>query len=124
MKFKLITLIAFLQIAASCSQEQVKIQHLSVETLQEHLAKDTLQLIDVRTPEEYAQGHIPGAKLINVYDADFIAQVAQNFNKETPVYVYCRSGKRSVKAAKLLRKAGFQSLYNLKKGYNAWAAKE
>ncbi len=121
MKIKLLVIATMLIVAASCSQEQKGIQHLSVSALQMHLKKDTIQLLDVRTPEEYAAGHIPGAKLINVYDADFVKQVSEQFQKETPVYVYCRSGKRSVKAAKLLRKAGFQSLYNLKKGYNAWA---
>lgn len=78
------------------------------------------QLIDVRTPEEYQQGHIEGAKNINYYDDDFNTQLAQ-LNKDQPIFVYCKSGGRSGKSAKQLKDLTFSTIYDLKGGYTAWA---
>lgn len=68
-------------------------------------------LLDVRTPEEYAEGHLPGALNIPV------DQVAKRLDevgpKDKPVVVYCRSGRRSGLAAVTLEKAGFQSVHDL-----------
>lgn len=77
-------------------------------------------ILDVRTPEEYNEGHIQYAKLINFYDEDFKEQVTQ-LNKEVPVYIYCASGVRSDKAATLLRQEGFREVYVLRKGFNEWS---
>src|SRR5690349_8887893 len=67
-------------------------------------------ILDVRTPEEFNEGHIQYAKLINFYDEDFKEQISQ-LNKQTPVYVYCASGVRSDKAASILRQEGFREVY-------------
>ena len=80
-------------------------------------------ILDVRTPEEFNEGHIRYAKLINFYDEDFKQQIGQ-LDKQVPVYVYCASGVRSDKAATLLREEGFREVYVLKKGFNAWAASD
>lgn len=76
-------------------------------------------LIDVRTPEEYTQGFIPGAKLINIYDADF-QQKLSALPKNRPVMVYCRGGNRSMQAVPALQKAGFKEIYELYGGISAW----
>lgn len=78
-------------------------------------------ILDVRTPEEFNEGHIRYAKLINFYDEDFKQQVAK-LDKQVAVYVYCASGVRSDKAAALLREEGFREVYVLKNGFNDWAA--
>ena len=78
-----------------------------------------VQLLDVRTAEEYAQGHIAGAKLIDVKDSTFISQAISQLSKELPVAVYCRSGRRSANAARQLVKAGFE-VVNLGGGILAW----
>ncbi|MDX8402568.1 MAG: rhodanese-like domain-containing protein [Mariprofundaceae bacterium] len=76
-------------------------------------------LIDVRTPEEYAGGHIEGAKLIPVQElADRLNEVP----KDRQVYVYCRSGRRSARAAALLAKHGFTRIENMVGGIEAWTA--
>ncbi len=78
----------------------------------------TVQLIDVRTPKEYKDSHIPNAKNINIYDNDFVQQ-ASVLDKSKPVYVYCRSGVRSMKAASKLKNAGYK-VYNLNGGIKGW----
>lgn len=59
--------------------------------------------MDVRTPEEFAQGHVPGA--VN-WPVEAIATWADGVPKDKPVYLYCRSGNRSRQAAEYLKKAG------------------
>ena len=81
------------------------------------------QLVDVRTPEEFGEGHIEGATNINYHDADFKSQLEQ-LNKEKPVFVYCRSGGRSGRSMKDFKDLGFKKVYDLKGGFNAWSKAE
>lgn len=75
-------------------------------------------LVDVRTSREYAAGNIKGSKLITV-DGNFGKKI-QDLDKDVPVLVYCRSGKRSFNAARILQSNGFKTIYNLKGGFNTW----
>jgi len=68
-------------------------------------------LLDVRTPEEYRSGHIPGSKNIPLQTIDRVDSVAQN--KDTALYVYCQSGARSRQAAGLLRQMGYTNVNNI-----------
>ncbi|HRP57748.1 thioredoxin domain-containing protein [Agriterribacter sp.] len=86
------------------------------QTLDSTLQK---QIIDVRTPEEFQSGHIATAKNINIYDTDFKDQL-KKLNKEEPVFVYCKVGGRSAKAAKTLQDMGFVNVYDLQGGMMAW----
>jgi len=81
------------------------------------------QIIDVRTPEEFQTGHIATATNINIYDADFKDQL-KTLNKKVPVFVYCKGGGRSDKAAKVLQELGFVSVYVLEGRIMAWESKE
>jgi len=76
-------------------------------------------VLDVRTPKEFAEGHLNGAVNINYFDKDFKAQVAK-LDKSKPVYVYCHSGGRSAKAMTIMQGEGFKTVYNLTGGYSAW----
>jgi rhodanese-related sulfurtransferase len=67
-------------------------------------------LLDVRTPEEFATGHIPGAANISVQT---LAQRLREVPKTMPVVVYCRSGNRSRTALQLLKRAGYSEVYDL-----------
>ena len=78
-------------------------------------------VLDVRTPQETAQGVIKGAVEINLYDPEF-EQKIQQLDKSKTYLVYCRSGKRSVSACNVMAKNGFSKLYNLKGGYNSWSS--
>jgi len=74
-------------------------------------------LIDVRTPEEFAGGHIPGAVNISV---EQLAQRLSEIPKDKPVVLYCRSGNRSNQAAQILERAGYSQIYDLG-GIITWA---
>ena len=78
-----------------------------------------LVILDIRTPEEFAEGYIPGAVNINFYDEDFLLKVEQNVAKDKMIALYCKSGKRSAQAAASLRKAGYQ-VTELEGGILAW----
>jgi rhodanese-related sulfurtransferase len=86
------------------------------------LATDaTVQLVDVRTPEEFAEGHLPGAQNIDWKADDFLARAQAQLAAERPVLVYCRSGRRSAEAARALEGIGLKTV-NLKGGILAWTA--
>ena len=77
-------------------------------------------LIDVRTPEEFNAGHIQKALNINFFDENFIEQI-QELPTDKPLYIYCRSGKRSLNASKALSQLGLE-VVNLEGGFNAYSA--
>lgn len=86
----------------------------------EQLAADgNVQLVDVRTPEEFEEGHLTGSVNIDWKDGAFLSNAEKALDKSKAVAVYCRSGKRSAEAAAALTKAGFTT-YNLKGGFLAW----
>lgn len=76
-------------------------------------------ILDVRTPEEWAEGTLKGATKIN-YKGDTFEQDIETLDKNIPVYVYCRSGGRSASAADVLKEKGFTKIYNLDGGITSW----
>ena len=68
-------------------------------------------LVDVRTPEEYKNGHIPGSKNVPLQQLDQISAIAEN--KNTALYVYCHSGARSRQAAAQLQRMGYRNVRNI-----------
>lgn len=80
---------------------------------------DPVRLIDVRTPEEFSEGHLRGAVNHDWYDSLFVDKVSAAYDKSAPLYIYCRSGRRASEAAAALSKAGFE-VFNLAGGYLAW----
>mgnify|MGYP001025515562 CR=1 FL=1 len=76
-------------------------------------------VIDVRTPQEKADGDIPGSQLINLFDPSF-AQNIDALDRDKTYIVFCRSGNRSKSACSLMAKKGFEKLYNLKGGIFGW----
>lgn len=82
--------------------------------------KEDVQLVDVRTPEEFEEGHIEGAENINFHSEDFLEQF-KDMDKSRPLYIYCRSGNRSGKAAEQLLAMGFEEVIDLKGGFLSWS---
>ncbi len=82
-----------------------------------------VQLVDVRTPEEYDAGHIDNAVNYNIIDSETFLKQIEDLNKETPVYLYCKMGGRSNRAAELLKGKGFVKIYDYSGGYNDWVSK-
>jgi rhodanese-related sulfurtransferase len=77
-------------------------------------------LLDVRTPEEWSQGIIPGAITIDYYKGqEFIDEVSQ-LDKEKTYYIYCRSGVRSANACSIMNELGFEKANNLLGGISQW----
>ena len=83
------------------------------------LMQQESQVIDVRTPEEYALGYIKGAILIDYKAADFHASISA-LNRNVTYLIYCRSGNRSGKASIIMDSLGFKKIYDLKGGYMNW----
>lgn len=81
----------------------------------------TAPLIDVRTPDEFSQGHLPNAVNIDWNGNNFNTQIAA-LDKTKPVYVYCLSGARSGSAADKMRTDGFTEVYELSGGIKQWKA--
>lgn len=84
-------------------------------------ADSSALLLDVRRPDEYAEGHLKGARLINWLDRSGFVKEAETLPKDRTLYVYCRSGKRSNEAAHYLLKLGFK-VVDMRGGYLGWTA--
>jgi rhodanese-related sulfurtransferase len=109
----------FSSIFGSQAQSSKNIEVIPVAEFKDCIEQNDVQLIDVRTPEEYAEGKIKDAENINFFDADFTTQFG-HLKKDEPIYLYCRSGGRSNKAAQKLEKLGFTKIYDLQGGITAW----
>lgn len=109
----------------SCAQNSKKlsptgepiIHYITPQEL--HTRLDTIQLIDIRTPQEFQSGHIKNAININYFDANFLAKM-NKLDKNKEVYIYCRSGSRSSSAVRKLEDTGFPKIYDLKNGILNW----
>lgn len=92
---------------------------LTPDEFYEKISKSEVQLVDIRTPEEYQTGHIENAVNIDFY-SDSFADSFGDFNPEKPLYIYCKGGNRSSNAIPILEKKDFKFVYDLKGGINAW----
>lgn len=121
-KYLYLTLVLCCATVVSCKQDEAKtsqIQLISAEEMSNLSDMDNVQLIDVRTADEYQSGHIKGAKNI-VYMSDNWSDEVAKLDKDNPVYVYCAKGGRSARCAALLAEAGFKKIYDLKGGITQW----
>ena len=105
----------------SC-QAQEAFRSVDVAEFESAVADDAYVVLDVRTPEEHAEGHISGTDFnINVLDEGFVAEALAVLPKDKSVALYCRSGNRSKRAAKILAENGYD-VVELATGYNGWVA--
>ena len=79
----------------------------------------SLVIVDVRTPAEYAEGHLPGAKNIDFFGPRFEDEISK-LPKDKPVLVYCRSGKRAAGAAEMMTGMGMDKVLHMSQGYDDW----
>lgn len=118
MKHSLITLIAaFLGSLLGCNAAEFK--SVTPPEFQEVIADTAVQVLDSRTAEEYADGHIARATNIDVLKDDFADIATKTLDARRTVAVYCRSGRRSKKAAQILTEKGY-TVIELNKGYLSW----
>lgn len=105
----------FSSIVGVKAQQNEAYKILDVQTFKDSISNKKVQLIDVRTPEEYQSGHIKDAKNIDFYSGNFATEF-NKLNKDNPVYIYCRSGSRSKQTGTKLSAMGFKEIYDLKGG--------
>lgn len=103
----------------ACSAGQGKLENMGTADFAELIKDTTVVLLDVRTPEEFAAGHINGALNIDVKDSHFISAVQEQIARGNRVAVYCRSGRRSLNAAGQMVEKGYD-VVNLEGGFLAW----
>lgn len=113
--------LTMLLLFTACKDKTVA-QEVSVILPQEFemaISNNKVQLLDVRTSEEFEAGHIQNAVNIDVLQDDFTSKI-KDLDPKEPVYLYCRSGRRSEKASTILKGLGFEEIYDLKGGFLNW----
>ena len=108
---------AFLALAASL----FAFENVDAKTFHKLMQEKDAVILDVRTPQEFAQGHIEGANLIPVQVFQYLKLGGKGI-EDKKILVYCRSGNRSVTASKWLESWGATKVYNLKGGIIEWQA--
>lgn len=109
----------FCLLAACIAQDKTA---LTADEFEKGISKDSVQVLDVRTPGEYQSGHIKNALLADWKDVKEFERRISFIDKDKPVYVYCLAGGRSAAAAEKMRKEGYTKIYELTGGINAWKA--
>ena len=117
MKIKYLLTCLALTIMISC-QAQSEFKSVDIDEFKTEISKSGVQLVDVRTAQEYSEGHIPGAMNIDVNAPDFEEKI-KALDKKENVAIYCRSGRRSKMAADKLTAAGFKVI-ELNTGFLSW----
>lgn len=130
---RIFNFLLLLYVSTSCGQQNVNnlgedsnpinsenIKVIDMSVIQKEVLEKNVQLIDIRTPKEYQEGFIDDAINISFSDKESFKSKFEKFNKNEPVYIYCYSGWRSHRAAKLLVSLGFEKVYDFKGGYKAW----
>ena len=119
---KLTLLLALALVAGACAASQTAQATALVDPGRaEELIQTEADLIvlDVRTPEEYSAGILPAAILIDINSPSFTDEVAA-LDRDVPYLVYCRSGNRSANAVRIMEELGFEEIYELADGIQAW----
>ena len=101
-------------------QNTIIVKNINSDELNDMLGNN-IQLIDVRTDDEFAEGHIKGAQQINIISNRFDSEV-EKLDKDKPVILYCAVGGRSTAAMRKLKSMGFKEIYNFIGGVREWTA--
>jgi rhodanese-related sulfurtransferase len=117
----LLSLSPFLSSAQHIIDTSKKVNVISQKKFIRQMNKEDAVIMDVRTPEEYNAGYIPGAILVNYKDSTFEQQV-NKLDKNKHYLVYCKSGNRSNKAVQYMLENGFKNVHQLENGYSKWPA--
>lgn len=96
-----------------------KVKHLDAEKAAKMVAENKVTVLDVRTEEEFKDGHIKGAKNVDIMSKDFAEKLGA-VDKSKPVLVHCQAGGRSTRSLPKLEQAGFTEIYHLDGGMNDW----
>ena len=117
MKNILTCLFAALGLTTACCQQNF--ENMEVKEFAELITDSNVVILDVRKADEFAEGHIKGAILIDQFQSDFVEQAQAKLPIDKTIAIYCRSGRRSSNAAGKLTDVGYKCV-NLKGGIIAW----
>lgn len=109
-------------IVGGCSIKSVKTsgyRNVTTDVFESQIKSENVQVLDVRTKEEFDEGHLDGAKQIDIKKDNFLEIAETALDKSKTIAVYCRSGKRSAEAAKRLSGDGYKVI-NMKGGILKW----
>jgi rhodanese-related sulfurtransferase len=119
--FLIFTMVAVGLLCPGCGVSQSEgIVRLNNEQFAEKMKSPGYVILDVRTPEEFQASRIEGAILINVLDKSAFMKKIKALDTNQKYLVYCRSGNRSMTAAKILKDNGFEHIYELQTGIIGW----
>lgn len=110
----------FSSVFGMLAKQSDQVNVLTVTKFKKEITKKGIQLVDVRTSQEYNEGHIKNAVNLDIFNRNAFTTYFKTLDKEQPIYLYCRSGSRSKSASKLLVELGFKKIYDLKGGYLNW----
>lgn len=117
-----LSLVFALSLTNCANENQSEIKVISPEEMQTLLELDDVQIVDVRTPEEYKDGFIDNSQNIDFNSPTFDEDITK-LDKSKPVILYCKSGGRSAKCSQKLKEAGFVKIYDLEGGITQWKFK-
>lgn len=126
-KMKRQTLFSFIVIPglamlAACAGPKAGFQSIEASRAEKIVSNKKLIVLDVRTPREYAEGHLPQAANLDFLSSGFEKRL-DSLDKSKKYLVYCRSGTRSAEAVEVMKKKGFQNVTNMLGGITAWQGK-
>ena len=119
----LLAAVCCIWLAVACNTPAGKLKSVEKAEFAQIIGDGSVVLLDVRTPQEFSEGHIEGAMNIDVKDSLFISNVQRQVAPGSRVAVYCRSGRRSMSAAQQMVEKGYD-VVNLKGGFLAWEESE
>ncbi|CAN5868889.1 hypothetical protein BH11VER1_BH11VER1_37130 [soil metagenome] len=99
--------------------EDKTVTHVDANAAEKLVKEGKVTVVDVRSPDEYKEDHIAGAKNVDFFAEDF-AKELDKLDKSKPYLIHCASGKRSTSSLKTFEKLGFKNLFHLDGGFNAW----
>jgi rhodanese-related sulfurtransferase len=117
-RFKHLLIILLVAILTACGISSEGYRNVSSEEAKELIDNKEVVVLDVRTPDEYQEGHIPNAILLPLQELE---NKLNDLDKEEPYLVVCRSGNRSAQASEILTSNDFTNIYNMTGGMNSWA---
>ena len=99
--------------------KEVTVKHVKPKEAEKLVAEHKVTVLDIRTPDEFAEGHIAGATNVNYLSSSFARQIS-SLPKTNAYLVHCASGNRSTKSLKIFSQQHFDSIYHLDGGFEAW----
>ncbi len=115
-----LSLVLLMGVSSCQSQESTNITKVDNSFIKQEVVGKNVQLVDVRTPNEYNSGHIDNAVNFDLSRQKAFIQQINTLDKDKPVYLYCAVGSRSAYAAKILEREGFTKIFDYSGGYMDW----